>query len=99
MARRKTDEPGAPDRTAVTGRTAASAAMSGRTSKAPPSAASSPPVPASGPPAPAAITVSPAAEAGYATSGSVGRVVAALGNNVVADLLGFAQVAYDGPRP
>lgn len=37
--------------------------------------------------APARVTISAAAEAGYATAGPVARVIDALGNNVVADLL------------
>lgn len=41
--------------------------------------------------APAAIRVSPAAEASYTAAGPVSRVVDALGNNVVADLLGVAR--------
>lgn len=38
-----------------------------------------------------AITVSPAAGPGYAAEGPVTRVVDALGNNVVADILGVAR--------
>lgn len=41
--------------------------------------------------APVAITVSSAAEAGYTAEGPVARVIDALGNNVVADLLGVAR--------
>jgi uncharacterized protein (DUF2384 family) len=41
--------------------------------------------------APLTITVSAGAEAGYAAAGPVARVVDALGNNVVADLLGVAR--------
>jgi uncharacterized protein (DUF2384 family) len=41
--------------------------------------------------APATITVSSTAAAGYAADAPVARVVEALGNNVVADLLGVAR--------
>lgn len=41
--------------------------------------------------APAVVTVSPAAGTGYAADGPVARVVAALGSNTVADLLGVAR--------
>lgn len=41
--------------------------------------------------APVAIRVSPSAEAGYAASGPVTRVIDALGNNVVAELLGVTR--------
>jgi len=94
MPSRKTDEPDGTGRSAVTGSKAPKPALSAKTkstktrtsatrrrsSRARKRAA-----------APAAITVSSAAEAGYAASGSVGRVVEALGNNVVADLLGVAR--------
>lgn len=39
----------------------------------------------------ASIRVSSAAEAGYAAAGPVSRVIEALGNNVVADLLGVSR--------
>lgn len=94
MSSRMTDEPGGTGRSAVAGSKAQKPARSGKTtypetrtsamrgrySRARTRAA-----------APAAITVSSAAAAGYAVSGSVGRVVEALGNNVVADLLGVAR--------
>lgn len=41
--------------------------------------------------APVSISVSPAAVAGYAAAVPVARVVEALGNNVVADLLGVSR--------
>lgn len=40
---------------------------------------------------PMTITISPLAESGYTAEGSVSRVVDALGNNVVADLLGVSR--------
>lgn len=93
MPNRKTDEPGATGRSAVTGRTAAKAAVSGRTSKVNKSAVrgqftTRARTRAS---APATITVSSSAEAGYAADGLVARVIEALGNNVAADLLGVAR--------
>lgn len=94
MPRRTNDEPSttrARGRSAGTGETTMKVAKSGRLtgSKAAPRGRFT--TSRGRAAAPATIRVSPTAEVGYPADGPVARVVDALGNNVVADLLGVTR--------
>jgi len=95
MPRRDIDDPNATratGRSAVTGKATTKAAKSGRVTIGKTAARGRSPTRARrGAATPVTITVSSAAEAGYSTGGTVARVIDALGNNVVADLLGVAR--------